>query len=73
MTTAEQLFNMIEKLDRKSNGKFPYDYAKEAARCAGGIVKHSSNDDGDYSESPALLYKFEDDSELSITIEWVEL
>ena len=68
MTTAEQLFNMIEKLDRKSNGKFPYDFAREAARFDGGIVILSSNDHEVYSETPSVLYKFEDGSLLYVSL-----
>ena len=73
MSTAQELFNIIKKLNAASNGKFPYDFAKESARYAGGIVMKSSNDSGDYSHSPTLIYKFEDGSTLQVAYGEVSL
>ena len=66
MNTAQELFHAIEKMDNHPDGYFPYGAAREAARYAGGIVMKSSNDSGDYSHSPTLIYKFEDGSTLHV-------
>ena len=73
MNTAEDLFHTIGKMIKDSDGCFPYLAAREAARYAGGIVKHSSNDDGKYSPLPTLVYKFEDGSTLQVAYGEVSL
>ena len=73
MNTAQDLFHAIEKMKKDPDGSFPYEAAREAARYAGGIVMKSSNDSGDYSHSPTLVYKFEDGSTLQVAYGEVSL
>ena len=73
MTTAHELFLAIEQMKKEPDGSFPYGAAREAARYAGGIVMKSSNDSGDYSHSPTLIYKFEDGSTLQVAYGEVSL